>query len=59
MSGATPWKCCGTEYPRREIVFFAQVAAIFAVLVASVYNLTVGVERSDRELGSAVFDESA
>ena len=57
-SAMTPWKCCGAEYPRREIVFFAQVAAIYAVLVASVYNLTVGVERSDRELWIALLSSA-
>ena len=54
----TLWRCCGAEYPRREIVFFAQVAAIYAVVVAAIYNLTVGRDRSDRELWIALLSSA-
>ena len=35
------WKWCGSDYPRREIVFLAQVLAVYTVVIASIYNLTV------------------
>ena len=32
----------GREFPRSEVVFFSQMIVILLVVLASVYNLTVG-----------------
>lgn len=52
------WRCCGADYPRLEIVFLAQVLTVYAVTIASIYNLTVGDGRSDRELWIALLSSA-
>lgn len=52
------WKCCGSDYPRREIVFLTQVLAVYMVVVAAIYNLTAGTERTDRELWIALLSSA-
>ena len=51
------WKCCGSDYPRREIVFLTQVLAVYAVVIASIYNLTVD-GGGDRELWIALLSSA-
>ena len=34
------WKWFGEDYPRKEIVFFAQIVVIYAVIIVSILNLT-------------------
>lgn len=52
------WRCCGHDYPRLAVVFVAQVLTVYAVAIASIYNLTVGAERSDRELWIALLSSA-
>lgn len=35
------WLVCGSRYPRQEIVFFAQILLIYAVVLSSVVNLAL------------------
>ena len=59
LSGSSDrWRCCGSDYPRQEIVFLAQVLTVYAVTIASIYNLTVGDGRSDRELWIALLSSA-
>ena len=45
------------NYPRREIVFGVQVLAVFTVVIAAIYNLTVGGS-ADRELWIALLSSA-
>jgi hypothetical protein len=36
------WKWFGMNYPRQEVVFFAQIIIIYAVIIASIINLSIG-----------------
>lgn len=50
------WKCCGSDYPRREIVFLTQVLAVYAVVIASIYNLTT--DNGHKELWIALLSSA-
>ena len=52
------WKCCGSDYPRCEIVFLTQVLGVYAVAIASIYNLMFNEKRSDRELWIALLSSA-
>ena len=42
VQGSGVWTVLGREFPRSEVVFFSQMIVILVVVLASVYNLTVG-----------------
>ena len=42
VDAADGWHLFGAECPKEEIVFFCQVIILYTVIVASIYNLTVG-----------------
>lgn len=40
MSGVSMWRVLGKRVPREELVFGCQMIVVFAVVVASIYNLS-------------------
>ena len=39
-SSSGQWKLFGMTYPRKEIVFFAQIIIIYTVIITSIVNLS-------------------
>ena len=58
LSLSDRWKCCGSNYPQREVVFLTQVLAVYVVVIAAIYNLTVNEERADLELWIALLSSA-
>ena len=40
------WTVLGKDIPRSEVVFFSQMFIICIIVIASIYNLSVGDEKS-------------
>ena len=47
------WRVFGKQIPREEIVYFCQISVVLVVVVASIYNLSVG-EKEQSELWTAL-----
>ena len=47
-----PWRLCGNECPKAEIVFLCQVVVLYFVIAVSIYNLTRG--QGDSNLWTAL-----
>ncbi len=47
-----PWRICGNECPKAEIVFLCQVVVLYFVIAVSIYNLTKG--QGDSNLWTAL-----
>jgi len=41
-SNSTSWPVLGVRFPKREVVFFAQVFLIYIVVITSLVNITLG-----------------
>lgn len=41
-SDASLWRVLGRRIPRKELVFLCQMVVILCVVIASIYNLSVG-----------------
>ena len=41
------WSVCGKNVPRSEMVFICQIVPIYAIICASIYNLTVASEHTN------------
>ncbi len=52
----TSWRLCKDKIPRSEIVYFIQVLVIYTVVIASIYNLSIGHE--DGRLWTALLSSS-
>ena len=46
LFGMTKWCLLGKFVPRAEIVFICQVIAIYAIITASIYNLSVDADKT-------------
>ncbi len=44
---SVPWRLCGNECPKAEIVFLCQIVVLYTVIVVSIYNLTRGTGDSN------------
>ena len=40
------WCCSGTDIPKSEIVYFAQVVLVYCIVFASLLNLSIGTENN-------------
>ena len=40
------WTVLGKDLPRSEVVYFSQMFIIYIVVISSIYNLSVGEEKS-------------
>lgn len=41
------WSWCGSNYPRQEVVFFAQIIIIYIVIICCIINLSLGHSNSN------------
>ena len=46
LLGISKWSLFGKFVPRAEIVFICQVIAIYAIITASIYNLSVDSDKT-------------
>lgn len=37
----TKWKLCGSEFPRKEIIYLCQIIILYSVIIVGLANLTM------------------
>jgi hypothetical protein len=54
----TPWYIFGSRVPKSEIVFFIQIILIYIVVITSIVNLTLNVNKDEGKLWTALLSSS-
>lgn len=47
LSNISNWKICCGRFPKQEIIYFTQVLAIYVIIIASLVNLSLSIEKNE------------